>query len=72
MRGALKKSALDVAEPGRVEGKTVKSIHGTDDSFQRLRVGDRRVTYDVIPTDRVLLVLGIVHRGDLERWLRNR
>jgi hypothetical protein len=22
--------------------------------------------------DRVLLVLGIVHRGDLERWLRSR
>jgi hypothetical protein len=28
--------------------------------------------YDVIEQDRVVLVLGIVHRGDLERWLRNR
>jgi hypothetical protein len=28
--------------------------------------------YDVIETDRVILVLGVVHRGDLERWLRNR
>jgi len=28
--------------------------------------------YDVIEEDRVVLVLGIVHGGDLERWLRNR
>lgn len=28
--------------------------------------------YDVIEQDRVILVLGIVHRGDLERWLRTR
>jgi len=27
---------------------------------------------DVIDEDRVVLVLGIVHRGDLERWIRNR
>ncbi len=36
------------------------------------RVGDYRVMYDVITQDRVLLVLGIVQRGDLERWLRGR
>jgi hypothetical protein len=28
--------------------------------------------YDLITDDRVLLVLGIVHRSDLERWLRSR
>jgi len=28
--------------------------------------------YDLITDDRVLLVLGIVHRSDLERWLRAR
>jgi hypothetical protein len=28
--------------------------------------------YDVIDKDAVILVLGIVHRGDLERWIRNR
>jgi hypothetical protein len=27
---------------------------------------------DVIDTDRVLVVLGIVDRADLERWLRSR
>ncbi len=28
--------------------------------------------YDVIPEDRVLLVLGVVDRKDLDRWLRGR
>lgn len=28
--------------------------------------------YDVITDDRIILVLGIVHRRDLERWLRDR
>jgi hypothetical protein len=28
--------------------------------------------YDIINEDHVLLVLGIVHRSDLERWLRPR
>jgi hypothetical protein len=28
--------------------------------------------YDVLVDDRVVLVLGIVHRADLERWLRRR
>ena len=50
----------------------MKTIHGHSDSFHRLRVGDYRVMYDVIDEERVLLVLGIVHRGDLERWLRSR
>jgi len=50
----------------------VKTIHGLDDSFHRLRVGDLRVMYDVIDEERVILVLGIIQRGDLERWLRNR
>jgi hypothetical protein len=28
--------------------------------------------FDVIDEDRVVLVLGIAHRSDLERWLRSR
>jgi hypothetical protein len=28
--------------------------------------------YDLITDDRVLLVLGIVHRSAVERWLRTR
>ena len=72
MRLALERLATDVARPGRVAGKSVKSIKGVNDSFHRLRVGDHRVMYDVIEADRVILVLGIVHRSDLERWLRSR
>ena len=72
IRQALEKLATDAAKPGRVGGKAVKTIRGTHDAFHRLRVGDHRVTYDVIDEDRVVLVLGIVHRGDLERWIRNR
>lgn len=53
-------------------GQTVKTIQGVGDSFHRLRVGDYRLMYDAIESDRVILVLGIVHRGDLERRLRNR
>jgi mRNA interferase RelE/StbE len=72
IRTSLEKLAVDAASPGRFGGKSVKTIQGVDDAFHRLRVGDYRVMYDVIVEDRVLLVLGIVHRGDLERWLRNR
>lgn len=51
----------------------MKTLHGTaGDSFHRLRVGDHRVMYEVIDADRVVLVLGIVNRSDLERWIRNR
>jgi mRNA-degrading endonuclease RelE of RelBE toxin-antitoxin system len=37
-----------------------------------MRIGDYRVMCDVIDADCVILVLGIVDRGDLERWLRGR
>jgi mRNA-degrading endonuclease RelE of RelBE toxin-antitoxin system len=72
MRVTLHRLAADAAKPGRVAGKSVKSIKGVRDSFHRLRVGEHRIMYDVIEADRVVLVLGIVHRGELERWLRNR
>jgi mRNA interferase RelE/StbE len=72
IRLALERLAVDVAHPGRIAGKSVKTIQGVDDSFHRLRVGDHRLMYDVVAEDRVLLVLGIVHRRDLEQWLRNR
>jgi mRNA interferase RelE/StbE len=72
LRTALDKLASEAAKTGRIGGKSVKTIQGAGDSFHRLRVGDYRVMYDVIDADRVILVLGIVDRGDLERWLRNR
>lgn len=72
VRDALEKLASEVAKPGRIGGKSAKSIQGTRDSFHRLRVGEHRVMYDVVAGERVVLVLGVVHRGDLERWIRNR
>jgi mRNA interferase RelE/StbE len=72
LRKALEKLAAEAAKPGSRGGKTVKTIRGADDAFHRLRVGDYRVMFDIIGEDRVLLVLGIVHRRDLERWLRGR
>lgn len=72
IRSALARLAHDITRPGRVPGRSVKTIHGTEDTFHRLRVGDHRVMYDVIEGDHVILVLGIVDRADLERWLRNR
>lgn len=62
----------DVSKGGRVKGKKVKTIKGLADSFHRLRVGDYRIMYDIIAEDRTILVLGIVNRADLERWLRTR
>jgi len=50
----------------------VKSIQGARDTFHRLRVGEHRVMYDVLAEERTVLILGVVHRGDLERWIRNR
>ncbi len=66
---ALEKLARDASQAGRIR---VKTIQGVSDSFHRLRIGDHRVMYDTIDEDRVILVLGIVHRGDLERWIRGR
>ena len=69
---AFERLAGDASQTCRIGGKTVKTLQGASDSFHRLRVGDYRVMYDIIDEDRVILVLGIVHRGDLERWIRSR
>ncbi|HUG94544.1 MAG TPA: type II toxin-antitoxin system RelE/ParE family toxin [Pleomorphomonadaceae bacterium] len=71
IRRALEEVAGAATRPGR-GGKSVKTIEGTKDRFHRLRVGDYRIVFDLVAEDRVLLVLGIVHRSELERWLRNR
>jgi len=68
----LERLASTVAGGPRIDGKRVKTLRGVEDEFHRLRVGDYRVMYDVIQADRVVLVLGIVHRRDLERWIRAR
>ncbi len=72
VRTSLEQLATAAAGTDRIRGKRVKTIRGQTDTFHRLRVGDYRIMYDAINEDRVLLVLGIVHRSDLERWLRSR
>jgi len=69
----IKDALLDLAakvEGGERGGKSVKTIQGPADSLHRLRVGNHRVMYDLLDPERVLLVLGIVDRKDLETWLR--
>jgi mRNA interferase RelE/StbE len=63
--------ALDaLSRNPRPPGKLVKAIQGTKDAFLRMRVGDYRIMYEVIDANRVVLILGIVQRKDLEQWLR--
>lgn len=68
---ALEELAAKATAPRR-GGKSLKTIQGTKDRFHRLRVGDHRIMFDVMTDDRVILVLGIVARSELERWLRSR
>jgi mRNA-degrading endonuclease RelE of RelBE toxin-antitoxin system len=63
---------MNIGRPDWSGAKAAKTIRGTSDEFHRLRVGDHRVMYDVLDQERVVLVLGIVDRKDLERWLRRR
>jgi mRNA-degrading endonuclease RelE of RelBE toxin-antitoxin system len=65
LTAALEELAVVAAATGRIRAKKLKTIRGRPDSFHRLRVGDYHVMYDLIEEDRVLLVLGIVHRSDL-------
>lgn len=37
-----------------------------------MRVGNYRIMYEVADADRVVLILGVIHRKDLEEWLRQR
>jgi mRNA interferase RelE/StbE len=74
IREALRAQATRAADPrsGNRGGKSIKALRGRRDRFFRLRVGDYRVMYDLLDMERTLLVLGVVHRRDLERWLRGR
>lgn len=74
VREALATEAARVARGshGKRGGEAVKSVRGRADRFMRLRVGDYRVMYDTLDDQRTLLILGVVHRRDLERWLRGR
>jgi len=59
-----------LSDEPRPKSKLVKAIQGTKDAFLRYRVGDHRILYDIVDADRTVLILAIVHRSDLEEWLR--
>jgi len=65
LKGLASRSALERG------GKSLKAIEGKRDRFFRLRAGEFRVMFDLVDGESIL-VLGIVHRRDLERWLRGR
>jgi mRNA-degrading endonuclease RelE of RelBE toxin-antitoxin system len=69
---ALDRLAADLGSSERLSVKRVKTIRGVGESVLRMRVGDYRVLFDAIEGDRVVLVLAIVHRSELERWIRSR
>ena len=65
--------AIDaLSQDPRPPGKLVKAIQGIKDEFLRLRVGNYRLVYEVYDRRRMVLILGIIHRKDLEEWLRQR
>lgn len=73
VRDALARQASRSAtSPGSRGGKSLKQIQGRYDRFFRLRAGELRIMFDLLNDERVLLVLGIINRRELERWLRNR
>jgi mRNA-degrading endonuclease RelE of RelBE toxin-antitoxin system len=72
VKDSLLKQAIQSASPGSRGGKSSKRIRGRRDRFYRIRVGDLRVIFDLVPGERLLLVHGIINRRDLDRWLRSR
>ena len=51
-------------------GKKVKELKGVDGNVYRLRVGGRRVIYEISRNE--IHVLSIINRNDLDRWLKKR
>jgi len=54
----------------RPPGQLVKAIHGSKDAFLRMRIGNYRLTYEIDDPNKIVLILEIIHRKDLEEWLR--
>lgn len=69
-RARLERAIDGLARNPRPRGNLVKAIRGAHDEFLRLRVGDHRIMYEVFDADRVVLIHAIIHRSDLEAWLR--
>ena len=71
-RALVQQASSSSNSDGLRGGKSLKMIQGKRDRFFRLRVGELRVLFDLVPNERTLLVLAILNRRDLDRWLRRR
>ena len=69
-RVRLERAIDGLSRNPRPPGKLVKAIQGSRDQFLRLRVGNYRLMYEVDDANKIVLMLGIIHRKDLEEWLR--
>jgi mRNA interferase RelE/StbE len=69
-RRRLQRAIDALAQNPRPPGKLLKAIQGSKDNFLRMPVGNYRIMYEVVDADHVVLILGIIHRKDLEEWLR--
>jgi mRNA interferase RelE/StbE len=71
-RPRLERAIDALSKNPRPPGKLVKAIQGSKDAFLRIRVGNYRLIYEVDDPKKLVLILGIIHRKDLEEWLRQR
>jgi mRNA interferase RelE/StbE len=69
-RRRLERAIDALSKNPRLSGKLVKAIQGSKDAFLRMRVGNYRLMYEVDDTSKRVLILGLIHRNDLEEWLR--
>jgi mRNA interferase RelE/StbE len=71
-KSLIRQAARSGDSSGSRGGKSLKQLRGRRDRTFRLRVGELRVIFDLVHEDKVLLVLAIANRRDLERRLRGR
>ncbi len=69
-RKRIVEAILSLKENPTPPGKKVKPLKAIDGNLLRLRVGSRRVIYEIVKDE--IHILEIVVRGDLERWLSRR
>ena len=69
-RNRVRDALIKLANNPYPEGKKWKRLQGTDGEFLRLRVGNYRVMYSVVEDE--IQILGVVHRRDLDKWIRQR
>jgi len=51
-------------------GLKTKKLHGLHPPLYELRIHPYRVIYDIDDAKRVIVILGVIHRKDLDKFLR--